>query len=173
MSSYIDFYIKKYGVYIPIANYSRNNIIYQSFNGAPYGEVLRIQSEVIENARNVAKENIQKYQKDIDDCKSRLCLICDMNNPVDEKLQASYEIYDEIEEYEDMIEDERYVISFCNFLNMIEDSQFGDDDNDCGLYYGVDAGNPMVIEWDKFGRPVKQYKVEVSEEEIDYQTEEK
>lgn len=164
MSSYIDFYVKKYGVYIPIASYSRSSTIYQAFEGAPYGKVSQLKLETINDVKDSAKEHILKYKKEIEEYTSKINLVRDMSNSVEEKMQTIYELQASKAEYECLIQEEQYAISFFDFLIAAIDSYFGNK-----LYYGVDAGNPMVIEWDKFGRPVKQYKVEVSEEEVSYE----
>ena len=165
MSSYINFYVKRYGVYIGIGSFSRNSEIYQAFEGAPYGEIAPLKVDELEYVKSVIKENIEKYKKSLDSCASQADFIRGMNNSVEEKMQAFYEVEADAKEWQQMIEDEQYALSYIDFLEIVCNDQYEPEEEEV-LYYVVDAGNPMILEYDQFGKVTRQYKVEVTEEEV-------
>lgn len=165
MSSYIDFYVKRYGVYIGIGSFSRHSEIYQAFEGAPYGKIAPLKVDELEYVKSVINEGIEKYKKSIDKCNSQAEFLRSMDNPLTEKMSLYYEISEEITEWKQAIEDAQYALSYIEFLEIVRNDQYKPEEEEV-LYYGVDAGNPMVLEYDQFGKATRRYKVEVTEEEV-------
>lgn len=68
MSQYLNFFIKTgENQYQQIANYSRNNRIYQAFNSAPYEKITQLTESKIVNAIKELKTVKDAYQKVIQD----------------------------------------------------------------------------------------------------------
>ena len=173
MSSYTSFYIKRYGVYIPIASYGRSSIISRFFN-APYNRCEPLLRNVIEDVEQSLNNYKIKMLESSKECKQKMEFLHNLNNSLDEKMSAYYEINNELVAIKEEIKEVEYALNFTYLLeNIISESYHdGMNEEDC-LYWGEDCGDPMVLEYDQFGRGIKRYKVEVSEEEVDYQTSEK
>ena len=68
MSQYLNFFIKTgENQYQQIASYSRNYMIYQTFNSAPYEKITRLTESKIVNAIEELKTVRDAYQKVIQD----------------------------------------------------------------------------------------------------------
>ena len=138
MSSYINFFVERNGVYIPVAEYSRSNPIYSALSDiAPYEKMIELDeksyNEGIANF-NRAIENF-KYmisidEKEIEDARS-------IEAPIQEKLQAIYEIRSDIrgaEEELDLVESQKAQFQFLYYMR--------DEWSKVKVYFGIEVGDP-------------------------------
>ena len=146
MSSYINFFIKRNDVYAPIGSFGRGSIIYRSFNG-DYEKLKALTPDVIEAIKVDLKDDRIRCDKEINECAQKVDFIRGLNNSVDEKMQAFYDIDEQAKEIQQEMEDIEYALHFCEFLNDIlndcwEDSNNLDRNN--YIFYGIEVPDPMV-----------------------------
>lgn len=135
MSQYLNFFAKSvHGKeFIPIADYSRNTKVYQETE-APYEKIrvfkeqeLRDIAERLRAGKIFANSQINSFNRRID-------LITQMDNPLDEKLEAINEYLGYIDEYKDEIDAlDRWATEIDFIANMTDY---------CDIYAGFEVGEP-------------------------------
>ena len=147
MSQYLEIYVKsKEDNFTYLDAFSRSTAMYRLLNediGAPYGKVRKLEKarlqEAIEIARGYLEGFIERKKRHGD----MLQLISSFNNPVDEKIEAIYELQQDLEEYDESIEEMEYVINYLRVLtSMVESMSY--EGSKAGLYYGIEVGNPTI-----------------------------
>lgn len=147
MSQYLEFYVKsKEDNFTYLDAFSRSTSMYRLLNediGAPYGKVRKLDKahlqEAIEIARGYLEGLVERKKKHGD----MLQLISSFSNPVDEKIEAIYELQQDFEEYNESIEEMEYVINYLRVLASMVDSM-SYHGSETGLYYGIEVGSPTL-----------------------------
>lgn len=137
MSQYLNFFIRTgENQYQQIASYSRNHVIYRTFDSAPYEQIRRLTESKIVNAieeLKTAKDAYQKTMRDNDEqvaIQYRLCSKDEFFNSYGQIQQTNKELRQDVEE--------------CN--NGILELQFIQrmtrTPNDAVIYFGVEIYDP-------------------------------
>lgn len=137
MSQYLNFFIRTgENQYQQIANYSRNHVIYRTFDSAPYEQIRRLTESKIVNAIEnlvMARDSYQKVMRDNDEqvaIQYRLCSKDEFLDIYGQIQQTNKELRQDIEE--------------CN--NGILELQFIQrmtrTPNDAVIYFGVEIYDP-------------------------------
>ena len=143
MSSYIQFYIKKKGIYVPIGTYCRSSVIYRNFE-ADWGVLKPLTQWRLRNIMTELKEEEERFNKQIDENKLKIDFIQEANNSMEEKMHTLSDILYEIDEVQESIEEVQYAIYFVKFLDDILDEcdDYNDLDADNYIYYGIECPYP-------------------------------
>ena len=106
MSSYVNFFVERKGVYIPIADYSRSNPMYQILSHmVPYENVTEFDEALYHSAIEEFDEKIEEYEKCIERYEREIAHIAKIEGPsFNEKLQYIAENEGGIEECKEEIE---------------------------------------------------------------------
>lgn len=137
MSAYIQFFIKVDGKFIPIAEYSRSNMLYQvgSEAGAPWEKVRLVSENFKGYVRTLLKDQIENYQAAIEYYENLCKTIVEMNNSVSEKMEALSDVRADREEVEDELRHAKDMLADFNFMcRMTEDYNYP-------FYVGVEVGD--------------------------------
>ena len=137
MSQYLNFFIKTdKNKYQQIASYSRNHMIYQAFNSAPYEKITRLTESKIVNAIEELKTVRDAYQKVIQDNNEQIA--------VQYRLYSKdkfFDIYDRIQQInkelkQDVEESEKSLIEL-QFIQRMTRTP-----NNTIIYFGVEIYDP-------------------------------
>ena len=155
MSSYINFFVKRKNIYVPIGSFCRSSVIYREFDGE-YEKIKPLTSEKLTSIYMELKEEKMKVLKDFEDYKREfeeyVAFIQKMNNTLNEKLDAIAEKESFLKEYkreiDEMVDDIEIATSFCYFLSNILDEalSYDDIDEDFYIFYGVEVPYSVVNE---------------------------
>lgn len=149
MSSYVSFYLKgENEKFMPIASFSRSSAEYEyGQDYIFYGKCKPLrQSTIIEIMGNIEREraNDNTYREAAIERKS---LIAKMNNSVNEKLEAIFEIDATIKEYDELKDALERAYGFYRTLMLMTheveypaDNAYGDPDT--YIYAGIECGDP-------------------------------
>ena len=143
MSSYIQFFVKKGEVRLPIGTFSRSNKIYQLFYDAlgNYGRFGPIKLSDILAIKDELTETIQKYSDMIAEGRNDIELTIKANNDLDSKFEKIAEIRQAIHETEEELRELRNAAGYLYALReIIEEAEYMDGFNpDEYLWCGIDA----------------------------------
>lgn len=150
MSTYVDFFIRNKDDFIPIADYSRNSMIYSIVtNDIPYEKIRAITARDISEFINIAVEKIRDYEQKICKEKERIKLVATFDNNIEEKLEVIAQYEEGIEEYTQSIEECNYAKNFFGFLaELIDARRWWEEKNSINIneyiYAGIEIGRPTV-----------------------------
>ena len=149
MSAYVDFFIRNKDDFIPIADYSRNSIIYSIIrDDIPYEKIRAITAQDISEFINVAAGKIRDYEQGIRKEKECIKLIATFDNNVEEKLEVIAQREEGIEEYTQSIEECTYAKNFFSFLIELIDARRWEENSSINIneyiYAGIEIGRPTV-----------------------------
>lgn len=117
MSQYIQFFIKHDNHFAPIASYGSSSHIGELFNHcAPWEKVKPLSAAKIRDVIEDAKEKRDRLNKQAAKAMARKADIAKFNNPVDEKVEALYDVDDELSNIEETTEGLNHAIAFARFL---------------------------------------------------------
>ena len=118
MSSYVNFYIEKNGVFISLTDYSRNNPMYKVAEGyAPYGKGAKLDEKIYSYMKEGFEESIERYKKALKRYEYNIEFTRKVEGiTLDEKLEAVEEYRSFIEEVNEELE---ITIAQLNHLNFI------------------------------------------------------
>lgn len=120
MSQYISFYIKSNKKYLPLASYSRSTSIYEyAYAYVTYGDGKAITQDLIKDILNDINKAEINFNKQLKEMTDRIQLITQMNNNVDDKLEAIFNCEAEIKELNECKEDLITARCFYTFINDI------------------------------------------------------
>ena len=137
MSQYLNFFIKTdKNKYQQIASYSRNHMIYQAFNSAPYEKITRLTQSKIVNAIEELKTAKDAYQKAMQDNNEQIAVQYRLY-PKDK----FFDIYDRIQQInkelkQDVEESEKSLIELQFIQRMTRTS------NNAVIYFGIEIYDP-------------------------------
>ena len=137
MSQYLNFFIKTgENQYQQIANYSRNNRIYQAFNSAPYEKITQLTESKIVNAIKELKTVKDAYQKVIQDNNEQIATQYRLYSK-----DKFFDIYDRIQqinkELEQDVEDCEKSLIKLQFIQRMTRTP-----NNAVIYFGVEIYDP-------------------------------
>ena len=147
MSSYVNFYLRVNDSFAPIGSYSRSSEMYQVMNYyCPYGKIWAFTPgkllDIIKEFTNKANRMKEERKEDEKRCE----MIMQANNPLNEKMEAVYEIESNFEEMDLSIQELEFAADTLRvFYNMIDDFRYcgssGTFSNDYNhyIYAGVEA----------------------------------
>lgn len=122
MSQYLYFFARHDKEFILIADYSRSTQIYSEVN-APYEKIRKIDETELRNVAERLRAGKIFAKTQIEAANRRLELISNVNNPLEEKLDAIDFGLEVIEEYEDDIQTlDRYAVELDFIANMACDN---------------------------------------------------
>lgn len=134
MSQYLNFFVYHDKTFVPIADYSRSTKVYEEVQ-APYEKIREIKRNELEavSARLRAGKDFANSQ--IKEFKKKINIISMANNPLEEKLEAINQVFEDIGWYEDEIKTlERYAVE----MNFIANMTYNDDK----IFAGVEISDP-------------------------------
>ena len=137
MSQYLNFFIKTdKNKYQQIASYSRNHMIYQTFNSAPYEKITRLTESKIVNAieeLKTAKDAYQKAMRDNDEQVAIQYSLCSKDK--------FFDIYGQIQqtnkELRQDVEDCEKSLTELQFIQRMTRTP-----NNAVIYFGVEIYDP-------------------------------
>ena len=137
MSQYLNFFIKiGENQYQQIASYSRNHMIYQAFNSAPYEKITRLTESKIVNAIKELKTVKDAYQKVIQDNNEQIATQYRLYSK-----DKFFDIYDRIQqinkELEQDVEDCEKSLIELQFIQRMTRTP-----NNAVIYFGVEIYDP-------------------------------
>ena len=141
MSAYIQFFIRHEDTFLPIGVFSRNNAIYQVFDGIAVWEKIRpIGEPILNDAEKIVKEFISVSEKALARANEEKSAIVVFNNTVEEKLQSFNEYNSYIAEIKEDIKGLEAAQQYLWFLRDILEAIKGTDFNkDPYLYVGIEV----------------------------------
>lgn len=137
MSQYLNFFIKTdKNKYQQIASYSRNHMIYQTFNSAPYEKITRLTESKIVNAIEELKTAKDAYQKTMRDNDEQVAIQYRLYSK-----DKFFDIYDRIQQInkelkQDVEESEKSLIEL-QFIHQMTRIP-----NNAIIYFGVEIYDP-------------------------------
>lgn len=141
MSAYIQFFIRHEDTFLPIGIFSRNNAIYQVFDGIAVWEKIRpIGEPILNDAEKIAKGFIHENEKALAQAEEEQNLIVKFNNSVEDKLEAYGDYRDYIIEIKNNIKDLEAALQYLWFLrDILESIKCTDFNKQPYLYVGVEV----------------------------------
>lgn len=141
MSAYIQFFIRHEDTFLPIGVFSRNNAIYQVFDGIAVWEKIRpIGEPILNDAEKIVKEFISVSEKALARANEEKSAIVVFNNTVEEKLQSINEYNSYIAEIKEDIKGleaaQQYLWFLRDILEAIKGTGFNKDPY---LYVGIEV----------------------------------
>lgn len=123
MSSYASFFVRSENNLVPIGSFSRNSQIYQSIQHyAPCENICPLAEDFIEKYCNSIKEIITDYHSHLNECHKMIDeVIPKCNNSLEEKIESIEGYKNQIEDWQDGIDDLIFAKGFFNFLLCILD----------------------------------------------------
>lgn len=122
MSQYINFFIKHNNDFAPIAEFSRNSEIFQSFlDFAPWEKVSHLSNRDLSFIYREIKDKIDEYKKDINKKREMIDKVCSFTNSVEDKLDYIESYTSTIEALKDILNELYYAKHFISFLSEIEE----------------------------------------------------
>lgn len=137
MSQYLNFFIRTgENQYQQIASYSRNHMIYQTFNSAPYEKITRLTESKIVNAIEELKTAKDAYQKSMRDNDEQVAIQYSLCSK-DEFFDIYGQIQQTNKELEQDIEDCEKSLTELQFIQLMTRTP-----NDAIIYFGVEIYDP-------------------------------
>ena len=147
MSAYVDFFIRNKDEFIPIADYSRNSIIYPIMidcANVPWEKIIPLTLNNLQAAQTRAHKHGTDALDHIDTLKDRIEEVKGFNNSVEEKLEQIEVYRGEIAEWQQEAEEARYAENYFYFLADLIEAAHDDIDADKYIYAGIEIGRPTV-----------------------------
>ena len=144
MSEYIEFYVRKDEIYLPIGVYSRVDSRYRAFaDFVPhYNGLTPITEKTLDEVRYEAEHRISEAKDGLKRIKEEKADIFKANNSLEDKMEYLSGYYDVEEEYNDEIKEWTTALNFVNSLYGIIDkyslSEYKGFDADKYLYAGIE-----------------------------------
>lgn len=147
MSQYLEIYVKsKEDNFTYLDAFSRSTVMYRLFSedlGAPYGKVRKMTKAHLQEGLEIASGYLQGSTDRKKKHEDTLQLISSFNNPVDEKMEAIYELQEYLEEYDASIVEWEWAMNYLRvLLSMTESMSY--EGSKTGLYYGIEVGTPTL-----------------------------
>ena len=121
MSQYVNFYAHKNDVFISLAEYSRNNLMYKALEyDAPYEKGCVLTKEILSKAIEWFDIEIHAYESRIERLTKENELIAKLSDPMEEKLDRFNENLDYIKDCENVIEELKAQKAELHFMFNIE-----------------------------------------------------
>ena len=142
MSAYIEFYLKVEDKFVPIASYSRSNILYEvgHDSGVPWEKIRKLDKELFSEMVNKLNTRIDAYEMYIDENESRKSIIASMLNSIEDKIKALDELQHVIDEMKNSLSEYETAQTEFRFMSELE-SESG-----YPVYIGIEVGEPTVEE---------------------------
>lgn len=153
MSMYMSFFFRVEDKFYPITSYSRNSAVYQTFAevispNSIWEKITPVTTDMLNAIRRGISAEIHKYQEGIKSCERQIAIISDMNDPLNEKIDAMQGYIEAIDDYEDEIKELKYARTFTTFLDdMIDEIELSDEYDWNGqeyIYVGVEISKPTI-----------------------------
>lgn len=144
MSEYIEFYVRKDEMYLPIGIYNRVDTRYQAFEDfvPHYNGLAPITEKTLDEARYEAKHRIIEAKDGLKRITEEKADILKANNSLEDKMDYLSGYYDVEEEYNDEIKEWTTALNFVNSLYGIIDkyslSEYRGFNADKYLYAGIE-----------------------------------
>ena len=118
MSSYVNFYVEKNGVFISLTDYSRNNPMYRAAEShVPYEKGVKLNKEIYSYMKEELEDSIEVYKKALKRYEYNIEFTRKIEGiTLNEKLEAVEEYHSLIEEVNEELE---MTIAQLNQLNFI------------------------------------------------------
>ena len=105
MSAYIDFYVKRNNVYVPIGDFSRSNPIYQVMSDfIGWEKIVHFDEKLYNDVISRFNDKIANYKEMKADYENKINLIKTMEAPLNEKMEFIHDYQESIHEIDDEIE---------------------------------------------------------------------
>lgn len=145
MSAYVDFFIRYGDDFIPIADHSRNSMIFSIINySIPYKKIRAITLQNLNKFIDIATGKIEEYNRKIYKEKEQIKFVATFNNSIDEKLEIITQYEEGIEEYTQSIEECTYAKNFFNFLSELIEARNQAININEYIYAGIEIGRPTI-----------------------------
>ena len=140
MSAYIEFYLKIEDKFVPIATYSRSNILYEvgHDSGVPWEKIRKLDRELFSDMTNELNIRINAYKMYIDENESRKSIIASMLNSIEDKIEALDKLQREIDEMKNSLSECETALTEFRFMSELEN------ESTYPVYIGIEVGEPTV-----------------------------
>lgn len=137
MSQYVNFFIRHGNDLLSIADYSRSSTLYGVMQDAPYEKLREYSYEELQLKISELNASKSAYLKQITHCHQRIKIICEMNDPIADKLDMVASIDNDIEEIQQEIDAiDRQAIELDFIANLMYQGYF--------IYAGIEVGEPTL-----------------------------
>lgn len=118
MSSYVNFYVEKNGVFISITDYSRNNPMYRAAEShVPYEKGVKLDEKIYSYIKGEFEESIERYEKALERYEHNIEFTRKVEGiTLAEKLEAVEEYRSFIEEVNEELEMTKAQLNHLNFI---------------------------------------------------------
>ena len=155
MSAYIEFFIRHENSFLPIATYSRSDVVYQHFSDyVPYEAIKGIDRDMLRDVMEGVNADKQYFANAIKSIEEDIEMVSKFNAPIDEKMEQIRTMKSWIRENEEMLHELQRVEYFVAFLSdIIEETEYGhlspyEPDRTVApngyVYVGIEVGMPTV-----------------------------
>lgn len=139
MSQYVNFFIRYKDNLLPLADYSRSTSLYHIMNDAPYGKLREYSYKELQFKVGELRTSKAAYLETIDNYNNRITLICEMNDPLADKLDMIASIDETIKDIKQEVEAiDRQAIELDFIAELIY--------QDYRIYAGIEVEEPLQIE---------------------------
>ena len=143
MSSYTCFYLRRNDVFVPIGSYGRSHVIARYFN-APWEKCVPLTREKLIEVKSNIIDYKESLTKSINSCVEKIEFIRSLNNTVDEKMRAFYDIDEEVKETQEEMSEVDYALNFVSFLEgLFYETNYDGIEEGKFIYFGEECGDPM------------------------------
>lgn len=140
MSSYVNFYVEKNGVFIPLTDYSRNNPMYRAADSyVPYEKGVKLDEKIYSYIKREFEESIERYEKALERYEHNIEFTRKVEGiTLTEKLEAVEEYQSLIEEVNEELEMTKAQLNHLNFIYRITDWTCGETNVWVGIEWNPD-----------------------------------
>lgn len=147
MSTYVDFFVRHGDDFIPLGDFSRNSIVYQTMKdctNVPWEKIIPLTLDNLHATQTYAHKRSIDARGYIETLKDRIEEVKGFNNSVEEKLEQIETYRDEIAEWHQEAEEARYAENYFYFLADLIEAAHDDIDANKYIYAGIEIGRPTI-----------------------------
>ena len=147
MSVYINFFVRHGDDFIPLGDFSRNSIVYQTMKdctNVPWEKIIPLTLDNLQAAQIRVHKHSTNALDYINTLKDRIEEVKGFNNSVEEKLEQIEVYRGEIAEWQQEAEEARYAENYFYFLMDLIEAAHDDIDANKYIYAGIEIGRPTI-----------------------------
>ena len=153
MSLYVNFFLRANDNFIPLFSFSRNGYMYAAFHTvAPYEKISAITVDTLKSAREILLDQVDAYQRKVNEYQAEKLLIPGFDNSVDEKLDSLRNIDNMIADIQSELNELELAINYCTVMHdILETACFGEKPDKVSsyhentlLYCGIEVGKASL-----------------------------
>jgi predicted nuclease with TOPRIM domain len=147
MSAYVDFFVRHGNDFIPLGDFSRSSIVYQTMKDCadvPWEKIIPLTLDNLQAAQTRAHKHSTNALDYINTLKDRIEEVKGFNNSIEEKLEQIEVYRGEITEWQQEAEEARYAENYFYFLMDLIEAAHDDIDANKYIYAGIEIGRPTI-----------------------------